>query len=367
MIQTSCIDDVGSSSSIIGASISVISMMSNSRRIIEDQLQQMTNTSETSGQAGVLIEADAKKDAQETAEDAGALKRFKIINLIGTGNYSRVYRAVSQSGKELAIKTINLSKTTENYQHKFLPRELTILKKISHVNICKTQEIIQIGERVYIIMQYCPRGTIADLLHKLGPLSEPVARGLFGPTIDAVSYLHSLDYAHRDLKVENILLDHDFNPKLTDFSYSVYTGDKQTRARTTVQSPTNNHQTKKSMFKTGFSPRLNETFCGTLPYLSPEMIRQQPYDSKKTDMWSLGVCLYVMLNDKLPFPFNDVRQMLKKQMTRDYKFKQDSNFSSQCKDLIALLLEPDLNRRLTCFDAIKHPWLFGTREKPPVR
>lgn len=351
-------------------------MMSGSRRptTYDEQMpaERDSGAQQPTGEAG----ADAKRDAQETAEDAAALKRFRICNLVGTGNYSRVYRAVSQSGKELAIKTINLTKTTENYQHKFLPRELTILKKISHANICKTQEILQIGERVYIVMQYCSRGTIADLLHRLGPLSEPVTRGLFGPTVDAVVYLHSLDYAHRDLKVENILLDHDFNPKLTDFSYSVYTGDRQTRAKSAIQSPSpsaaaaaNSHGSRKSAFKAGLTgaARLNETFCGTLPYLSPEMIRQQPYDSKKTDMWSLGICLFVMLNDKLPFPFSDVRAMLKKQMSRDYRFKQDAYFSAQCRELVALLLEPDSARRLACHDAARHPWLQGPREKPPVR
>lgn len=305
---------------------------------------------------------DPSKDIQETNEDAAFLKRFRILGLIGTGNYARVYKAISSQGRELAIKAINLSKTSENYRTKFLPRELTILKRISHVNICKTHEIMQVADRIFIVMQFCSHGTIADLLHKLGPLSEPVARDIFVQTVDAITYMHSIDLAHRDLKVENILLDQDFCPKLTDFSYSVYICEKQSSLSKKSHKSNSSKQLKNVQSRSPI--KLSETFCGTLPYLSPEMIRQTPYDSKKTDVWSLGVCLYVTLNDRLPFPFNDIRLMVKKQMTRDYKFKAHSEFSDQLKDLISLMLEPEFSKRLTSQEVRGHVWMNGPREKP---
>lgn len=305
-------------------------------------------------------------DAQETAEDAMILKRFKIVQLIGTGNYARVYKALSHNNtRELAIKSINLSKTTENYKQKFLPRELTILRRISHPNICKIHEIIQVADRVYIVMQFCSKGTIADLLHKMGPLSEPVTRNLFSQTVEAVVYLHALDLAHRDLKVENILLDNDFSPKLTDFSYSISVSAKSQQNHKSPQQ--NKHGSLYRQLKSPHSPgdlKLNDTFCGTLPYLSPEMIRQNPYDSKKTDVWSLGVCLYVMLNDRLPFPFDDIKQMVKKQMTRDYKFKANIDFSKQIKDLLSTMLNPDYTKRPSALEVSRHAWMSGPRERP---
>lgn len=304
------------------------------------------------------------RDAQETADDAAILKRFKIIQLVGTGNYARVYKSVTANGKELAVKSINLSRTTENYKQKFLPRELNILRKISHVNICKIHEIIQVADRIFIIMQFCSKGTIADLLHRLGPLSEPVSRNLFIQTCDAVIYLHSNDFAHRDIKVENILLDHDYCPKLTDFSYSINVNEgKHNASRRATSGKTRHNLNKQS------SPAppsiLNNTFCGTLPYLSPEMIRQHPYDAKKTDVWSLGICLYVMLNDRLPFPFNDVKLMLKKQLSRDFKLKTNIKFSEEIKEMLGFMLEPDFVKRPVLSDIIKHPWANGPREKPP--
>lgn len=330
----------------------------------EDQMMAKQNSE------GQPNEIDPTRDAQETLEDAQSLKHFKIIALVGTGNYARVYKAMSSRGKELAIKSINLTKTSENYRKKFLPRELTILKKVNHNNICKIREILQVADRIFIVMQFCSRGTIADLLHRNGPFSEPVARFLFHQVLEAVVYLHSIDLTHRDLKVENILLDQDFTPKLTDFSYSCYIIEL-TNSRSSASKYANLKQAGASSSPQqanaaamGRSIKLNETFCGTLPYLSPEMIRQCPYDPRKTDVWSLGVCLYVMLNDRLPFPFNDIKQMIRKQMARDFKFRANVEFSETVKEMVGLMLEPDYLKRPRSKEVLKHAWFNGSREKP---
>lgn len=314
-------------------------------------------------------ECDPARDALETSEDATYLRRFKILNLVGTGNYARVYRVVSSKGRELAVKAINLSKTSENYRTKFLPRELTILKRIKHINICKTHEILQVADRIFIVMQFCSRGTIADLLHKLGPLSESVTRNLFIQTVEAVCYMHSIDLAHRDLKIENILLDQDFCPKLTDFSYSTFLTEKTTSAKNQPKSGSLKQLKTINQFRPASptSPtNLSDTFCGTLPYLSPEMIRQNPYDSKKTDIWSLGVCLFVILNDKLPFPFEDIKMMIRKQLSRDYKFRANADYTESIRNLVGSMLEPDFTRRLNIQGVSRHPWMDGVREKPSI-
>lgn len=312
--------------------------------------------SSASSQSSVL---EKSHESQDTLEDSALLKRFKVINLIGLGNYARVYKAApisspkvnSNSPRELAIKSINLTKVSDNYRTKFLPRELSILKRIQHANICKIYEIFQVADRIFIVMQFCSNGTIADLLQKIGPMSEPVARNLFAQIVDAVVYLHSIDIGHRDIKVENILLDGNFVPKLTDFSYSIRLVDSGVDRQ--GKSKTMTHQ-------------FNETFCGTLPYLSPEMIRQVPYDSKKTDSWALGVSLYVMLNDRIPFPINDIKLMVKKQLDKDYKFKANISCSENCYHLIGRLLEPDFAKRITSLEASNHQWMSGPREKPEL-
>ena len=308
----------------------------------------------------------------ETAEDSALLKRFKLLSLIGLGNYARVYRAIpigtttgltSKGDKELAIKSINLSRVSDNYRVKFLPRELSILKSVQHVNICKIYEIFQVTDRIFIVMQFCPKGTIADLLQKIGPFSEAVSRNLFVQTVDAVVYLHSIDLAHRDIKVENILLDTNFVPKLTDFSYSVRLTSYDNEPKHSKSTNQNRHQAQN---RATSIVRFNETFCGTLPYLSPEMIRQIPYDSRKADVWSLGVSLYVMLNDRIPFPIDDIKVTVRKQMNRDYKFKANTEFSEKCRELVGILLEPDFSKRVSSLEASRHQWMIGPRERPPI-
>lgn len=329
--------------------------------------------------SNVELTPDPVKEAQETAEDAALLKRFKLTQLLGTGNYSRVYKGITCSGREVAIKSINLTKSSENYIKKFLPRELSILKRVYHVNVCRTLEILQISDRIFILMQFCERGTIADLLFKCGAFSESVSRYLFGQTLDALIYLHNNDIAHRDVKIENILLTGDFVAKLTDFSYSVcltdpvvspsqaskrhhsHVGPKEpnTQAGGQRKSAIAKHSKQNSL-------RLNDTFCGTLPYLAPEVIRLASYDAKKTDIWSLGICLFVMLNDRLPFPFHDVKSMVRKQLTRDFKFKANVNFTEQLIDIVNQMLEPDSNRRLSSVELSRHPWMNGPKDKPVI-
>lgn len=304
-------------------------------------------------------ESERLRDNRETAEDMALLKRFKILALIGTGNYARVYKAgFARNNKCLAIKAINLARTTDNYRHKFLPRELSILRRVNHDNICKVYEIIQVADRIYIVMQFCSRGSLADLLQKNnGPFNERIVRYLFAPTLAAVMYLHSNEIAHRDIKIENILLDQNYTPKLTDFSYSCLLKRCESRS-VSLRETSSSHRSRISL-------KLNTTFCGTLPYLSPEMIRRQPYDPKKTDSWSLGISLFVLLNDRLPFPFGDIKIMVRKQLLRDYEFRPSAAISEPARELLGQLLEPDPTKRLNTYDTSRHAWFHGPRERPP--
>lgn len=104
---------------------------------------------------------------------------------------------------------------------------------------------------------------------------------------------------------------------------------------------------------------LSLTFCGSLPYTAPEILQETPYDPKVSDVWSLGVCLYVMLNDGLPFKFDDIHFMLKCQLARNWKFKNRvvNKLSDEVKDLVKLMLEPDVRLRIDAYTILQHPWI----------
>ena len=141
--------------------------------------------------------------------------------------------------------------------------------------------------------------------------------------------------AHRDLKLENILIDGNGTPKITDFSYTRYCKDESKGKNV-----------------------LSETYCGTEPFLPPGVLVNRPYDPVPADVWSLGLCLFYMLNGKKPF-YGEDDAMVRAQRTRNYKYisPYDKKLSPQVKDLISKMLEPNPRKRLSMDEVLQHPWL----------
>ena len=262
-------------------------------------------------------------------------KAYKIVDKVGAGNYANVYRVRTASNKEMAVKIIDVNKVSKRYKTRFLPRELNILSKIRHKNIVEIYSIQKSASFIFFFMEYTPNGTLGDFIRRNRAMPEWMCKPMFSQIVEAIHYMHSLGIAHRDLKLENILLDKFSNPKLTDFSYAVIFDDVA-----------------------GHSS-LSDTFCGSIPYMPPEILEKRAYDPKLADIWSLGVCIFIMLNDRLPFRFQDIRTMIKLQHNKQYAYKQriEKTLSSQCKDCVSRMLEPDVKHRITSVGLILHPWL----------
>ena len=158
----------------------------------------------------------------------------------------------------------------------------------------------------------------------------------FAPVVDALIYLHDLNISHRDLKLDNILLDELYSPKLTDFGLSRYC---QRDRHGNVM--------------------LASTHCGTESYMAPEVLQKKRYDPMKADVWSLGVCLFVMLADCYPFDRRDQFTMLKKMYTKDWSFppRVRGAISHLCLNLLSKMLEPNPDRRIAMRDVPCHPWM----------
>lgn len=124
-------------------------------------------------------------------------------------------------------------------------------------------------------MEYAENGTMLDYLTTINnSLSETEACKYFQQLASAVTYCHSKNVVHRDLKLENLLLDKFYNLKLVDFGF----------AR-----------------KVNTSAELSQTFCGSNAYASPEILKSIPYDPKMSDCWAIGVILFAMMYGELPF------------------------------------------------------------------
>ena len=265
--------------------------------------------------------------------DIALLKKTGITigKVLGKGSFSTVCQA-NFNGKAMAAKIIDLSKTSPQYEKKFLPRELYAMTKLSHPNIITVHKIHNIRElRIYIIMDLADGGDILDLI-KGGAVSELKAKPLYRGIADALRYIHEEGFAHRDIKCENILLNKDRTvAKISDFGFSRTCFVNQTGERL-----------------------LSNTYCGSAAYAAPEILKVKPYNAMISDVWSLGVVLYVMVNCRLPFSDKNIKEILKQQLKNKIEYKQ--KLSELCKDLIGHHLDPDIKSRYTMKQVLKHKW-----------
>ncbi|XP_062890815.1 testis-specific serine/threonine-protein kinase 3-like [Mobula hypostoma] len=263
-------------------------------------------------------------------------KGYQLGNTIGEGTYSKVKEAYSKRLQtKVAIKIINQRTAPKDFIQKFLPRELQIVKHLDHKNIIKVHEICETDDgHIYIVMELAEGGDILEHIRREGPLPESLAKTLFRQLAQAIRYCHDCGIAHRDLKCENTLLDKSFNVKLADFGFAKY-------------------------FRSG-TGELSKTFCGSTAYAAPEVLQGVPHDSVKSDIWSMGIVLYIILCGHLPFDDSNIPKMLWLQQN-GVVFPQQLELSRDCRDLVGRLLEPDSNLRPLIHDVCFHPWLADTQ------
>ncbi|XP_063546731.1 testis-specific serine/threonine-protein kinase 3-like [Cydia strobilella] len=266
-------------------------------------------------------------------------KGFQLEKVIGDGCYSKVFKAVhirrgSKTPVVMACKVIDTSAAARDYKTKFLPRELDILIRISHPHIIPVNGIFQRQTKFFIFMRLGDNGDLYDFVSKNGRVPEKQSRFWTRQIISAINYIHTLNIAHRDLKCENILITANYNVKLTDFGF----------ARTVVRRGTD---------------ILSETYCGTLSYAAPEILKGIPYFPKMADMWSVGIILYTMLNQALPFKENTVQELYEKQVKKKWRFRSCvvNDLSPECKNQVTQLMEPDAKARPTAANVFNGAWI----------
>jgi serine/threonine protein kinase len=270
---------------------------------------------------------------------------LKLGPLIGTGAFAKVYRVEwnRMPDKQLVIKIINHSRIGVVWKEKCLNDEMEIMRKLSeHPNIVKSHKCVKTRKFAYIVMDFAPNGSIGDYLKKMGrPLKESKVKPWFADILSAVTFAHSKGVAHRDLKPDNFLLNNENKALLSDFGFACFTQD---RDKTRI---------------------MKGTYCGSAQYMAPELhslVEGHAYDAMKADVYSLGVCLFEMINFFLPFGQEfevGNKNAIKRQKARDYKLKDtvERTVSQSCKDLIDKLLEPNPKQRIAAKQALEHEFI----------
>ncbi|KAM7049478.1 testis-specific serine/threonine-protein kinase 6 [Acridotheres tristis] len=260
---------------------------------------------------------------------------YKLGQTIGEGSFSKVKAATSNKHKgPLAVKVVDRQRASRAVVFKFLPREVSIVRRIQHPNIVRVFELIEVcNKKLYIVMEAMDT-TLLQMLESLGKLPcSPNARDIFVQVVRAVRYLHDRNLVHRDLKCENVLLSADGRrAKISDFSFS-----KELK---------------------GY-PDLSTTFCGTAAFASPEVLMGIPYDAKKYDIWSLGVMLYMMVVGSIPFDDINIQSMPQLQKKGVTYPEGLPPLPEPCQALITQLLQYAPSSRPGAGQIAKNRWLNG--------
>ena len=253
---------------------------------------------------------------------------FKMGKKLGEGRFSIVKLGThSLTNQPVAIKILDKTKIANVQDKERINREIKIMKKINHFNITKLYTIIETKYIIYLVEEYVQGKELNDYLYTKGKLSESEACKFFHQIISGLSYLHYIGIAHRDFKPENILLTNDNKVlKIIDFGLG-------------------------NTYKKG---QLLKTACGSPCYIPPEMIKEEGYNAEKSDIWSAGIILYLMLCGHLPFYEEDNQLMYDKIIRGDYDIPKF--LSNDAKDIIKKILEVDPKKRLNFEEIKNHPW-----------
>ena len=279
--------------------------------------------------------ADAESSMSAETGKRWQLSDFEVGKALGRGKYGVVFLAREKRTKYVvALKVLYKKELQKGGVEHQLRREIEIQAHLRHPNILRLFGYFYDEKRVFLILEYAPKGELYKKLKKQPNqrFPEHVAARYVKEMADAVSYLHSKHVIHRDIKPENLLLGINGELKIADFGWSVHAPNSR---RTTL--------------------------CGTLDYLAPEMVAKVPHDSA-VDVWSLGVLMFELLSGSPPFEHDSQTATFQHIVQAKYSFPP--YFSSGSRDLLQRLLVRNPSGRLDLSLVSQHRWIQSCTSKP---
>lgn len=277
--------------------------------------------------------------AAESLPDPILFGKYELGKLLGCGAFAKVYHARNiATGESVAIKAVNKLKVVNGGCSAHVKREIAIMRRLRHPHVVRLYEVLATKTKIYFVMEFARGGELFAKVSK-GRFSENLSRRYFQQLITAVGYCHSRGIFHRDLKPENLLLDDNFDLRVTDFGLSALTDQIRPDG-------------------------LLHTLCGTPAYVAPEILAKKGYDGAKVDVWSCGIILYVLTAGYLPFNDSNLMAMYRKIYRGDFRCPKWT--SPDLRRFLSRLLDTNPATRITVDEILRDPWFskgFQDQEK----
>ncbi|CAD8107865.1 unnamed protein product [Paramecium primaurelia] len=261
-------------------------------------------------------------------------KDYQFLKIIGKGAFAKVYLAENSQKQQFAIKVISIdfNGSQSQKQLQYFEQEIQIYKNIQNDNVVSLIEEFREIDEIYCVFEYCSNGDLNNFL-KNSILDEDEIKSIFIEILKGMKYIYQKGIVHRDLKIDNILIDENKVVKIADFGFAKYYSKND----------------------------ILTSYCGTPATMAPEILNQEQYDYK-CDIWSLGVILYYMIYRKYHFS-NKIRSLidLAKEL-ENFQLKFDENkfkLSDMGKDFLSKMLDTDKTTRIDYENLFAHPWLQG--------
>lgn len=343
------------------------------------------------GRGGLRSRHDYSSNSSKRRETS--FGQYILGQTLGEGEFGKVKLGWKKDGSiQVAIKLIRRETLGSNPNR--LPkiyREISILRDLSHPNIVRLHEMVETDRHIGIIMEYASGGELFDHILNNRYLKDNAARRLFAQLVSGVGYLHKKGIVHRDLKLENLLLDRNRNIIITDFGFANTFNPTDELGEEIEYNLTNREFVKRMRLDKVDANGMRrgdlmQTSCGSPCYAAPELVVSDSlYTGRKVDVWSCGVILvreifvfisipkekmanlvncfqYAMLAGYLPFdddPANpegdNINLLYKYIVTTPLTFPE--YVTPHARDLLRRILVPDPRKRADLFEVARHSWL----------
>ncbi|XP_033207480.1 aurora kinase C-like [Belonocnema kinseyi] len=293
-------------------------------------------SAELRSQAEISIDDRNVSDKARKDSKKWVLTDFDIGRPLGKGKFGNVYLARhKETSFIIAMKVLFKDQILKASVEHQVRREIEIQTHLRHRNILRMYGYFHDDKRIYLILEYAPKGELYKELNAQPNkrFNEVRTANYIMQLADALKYCHKRNVIHRDIKPENLLLGLHGELKIADFGWSVHAPSSR---RTTL--------------------------CGTLDYLPPEMVKGQTHNHT-VDLWGIGVLCYECLVGKPPFLADTYEETYRKITKARYNFPDC--ISDGARDLISKLLVVDPDRRLGLDDILTHQWITTNRSTEP--